>query len=203
VIIVRKYSKNYLVCGIGKNDASYNVSIYKKIEDKVISIFECPFYAKWVNMIERCYSKRRLKMFPSYAGCTVCEEWLTFSNFKAWMENQDWQGKELDKDILVYGNTIYSPDSCACVSRRLNLLCSDRSRSKRKLLQGCRFCKVTGKYQSQCFDMKRNKQVSIGYFNTQEESHKAWKAKKLESAMILVEKESDQRLKQALIRRYS
>ena len=200
---MRKYTKNYLVCGVGKNDADYNVAIYKNIGGKVTLMFRCPFYKKWRNMIERCYSKTRQSRHPTYIGCTVCEEWLLFSNFKSWMEKQDWQGKELDKDILVFGNKIYSPETCVFVSDRLNSLCSDKSNKERKLLQGCRFCNVTGKYQSQCFDVFKNKKVSLGYFKTQEEAHSAWKLKKLETAMILVEHESDVRLRRALIARYS
>jgi len=38
------------------------------------------------------------------------------------MERQDWEGKHLDKDILIPGNKIYSPDRCIFVSSLINLL---------------------------------------------------------------------------------
>ena len=64
------------------------------------------------------------KTHCTYEGVDVCDEWLTMSSFVTWAESKDWQGKELDKDILCPGNKIYSPDTCVFVSRKLNgLLC--------------------------------------------------------------------------------
>ena len=57
---------------------------------------------------------------PTYKDVTCCKDWLLFSNFKRWMEQQDWEGKELDKGIIVYGNKMYSPETCAFVSRTTN-----------------------------------------------------------------------------------
>ena len=71
-------------------------------------------------MLQRCYSESHLVRQPTYKGCSVCEEWLTFSNFKSWMEQQDWEGKQLDKDLLVYKNKIYSPETCVFVSSVIN-----------------------------------------------------------------------------------
>ncbi len=42
--------------------------------------------------------------------------------FKKWMETQDYKGKQLDKDILVFGNKEYSPDKCIFVSPYINSL---------------------------------------------------------------------------------
>jgi hypothetical protein len=72
----------------------------------------CPFYVRWTGMLRRCYKGQ-------YEGTSVCKEWHRFSAFRAWMEQQDWEGKELDKDILGDG-TIYSPDTCCFVSKSLN-----------------------------------------------------------------------------------
>ena len=51
------------------------------------------------------------KKYPTYEGVDVCEEWLTMSNFITWVESKDWEGKELDKDIICPGNKIYSPET--------------------------------------------------------------------------------------------
>lgn len=88
-----------LVCGVGVNDASYAVN--PLINGKQVM---CWIYKKWKSMIHRCYDSKIQARQPAYIGCSVCEEWLTFSNFKLWMEAQDWQGKELDKDILTAGS---------------------------------------------------------------------------------------------------
>lgn len=110
---------NRLYCGVGINDADYIVNPGgRKMQGKLM----CPFYTRWCNMIKRCYDKNTLKKRKSYDGCSVCDEWLTFSNFKKWMESQEWDGKHLDKDILTMGNKIYSPETCFFVSNRINNL---------------------------------------------------------------------------------
>jgi hypothetical protein len=77
-----------------------------------------PFYIRWMSMIQRCYDKGSLERDPSYIGVSVCEEWLTFSNFRDWMETKDWEGKCLDKDLK--GGSEYSPDTCVFISGDLN-----------------------------------------------------------------------------------
>ena len=71
-------------------------------------------------MLERSYSEKFKEKHPTYKDVTCCEEWLTFSNFKSWMEQQDWEGKDLDKDLLVYQNKIYSPETCCFLSHKIN-----------------------------------------------------------------------------------
>jgi hypothetical protein len=41
--------------------------------------------------------------------------------FKKWMEQQDWDGKCLDKDIIAPGSKLYSPETCAFVLKATNL----------------------------------------------------------------------------------
>ena len=60
-------------------------------------------------MLKLCYSPAHHKKYPSYVGCTVCEEWKTFSNFRRWMVTQNFEGRHLDKDLLVKDNLHYSP----------------------------------------------------------------------------------------------
>lgn len=78
-------------------------------------------------MIHRCYLKSNEL---NYADKFVTEEWRIASNFKSWMEQQDWEGKELDKDLLVYKNKVYSPETCVFVSKEVNnfLIKSSRNR---------------------------------------------------------------------------
>lgn len=108
-------SKRTLIHGIGVNDANYPTQ--PGVEGE-----KCLYYVKWKDMLRRCYSETFLKKNPSYRGCTVCNEWIIFSNFKAWMEKQDWEGKELDKGLLILGNRVYSPEACSFVPSYLNCL---------------------------------------------------------------------------------
>ena len=78
-------------------------------------------YRKWSDMLMRCYSEKYLTKYPTYKGCSVCKEWLNFQTFAAWGEVNWIEGYDLDKDIKVEGNRIYSPESCMFVSREDNM----------------------------------------------------------------------------------
>ena len=73
-----------LVFGKGINDADYDTKV-------------CPYYREWYKMIQICYSTKwqANNDDEDLDGRTVCDEWLTFSNFKKWMQTQDWEGREL------------------------------------------------------------------------------------------------------------
>ena len=130
--------KKCLVYGVGINDADYRVQENKCYTNNLGKratevLWRCPYYDRWYGMIRRCYSERELSRFPTYKGCSVCEEWLTFSNFKSWMEQQDWEGKHLDKDLLIYKNKVYSSETCVFVDYKVNLFIIKGSTSKSNL----------------------------------------------------------------------
>ena len=80
-------------------------------------------YSTWKSMIYRCYSSTSLKYSPSYHDCRVCDDWHDFSMFEEWYaENHPSDGLpyELDKDIKVKGNRVYSPDYCQFVTKKEN-----------------------------------------------------------------------------------
>lgn len=84
-----------------------------------------PSYKLWTRMLERCYDKKIHRKKPTYKKCTVAEDWLTYSNFKRWFEdptNGYREGYHLDKDILVKGNKVYSPETCCFVPNEINVL---------------------------------------------------------------------------------
>lgn len=86
----------------------------------------------WRAMIQRCYDKKFQKKHPTYIGCYVCDSWLTFSVFLRWFKDNYVEGFELDKDLLVKGNKVYSPDTCCFVPHEINgFLCKcDKLRKK-------------------------------------------------------------------------
>lgn len=77
-------------------------------------------YAVWTSMLRRCYAKELHEKYPTYIGCTVCEEWHNFQKFGEWFDANYVEGYELDKDIKVKGNKVYSPDTCLFVSPDAN-----------------------------------------------------------------------------------
>ncbi len=79
-------------------------------------------YKTWRHMLERCYDKKYQAKRPTYIGCSVCAEWHNFQIFAEWMSEQDYEGKQLDKDIKVKGNKVYSPDTCTFVTLDKNVV---------------------------------------------------------------------------------
>ena len=122
----RSLSGRSLVHGVGVNDADYDVHIRKNIK----TVWRCPFYVKWKQMLRRCYYPLWHKKYPTYIGCSVCPEWHYFSKFRLWMENQKWEGMALDKDLLVRGNQVYSPDTCCFIPGAINALFASGEKKK-------------------------------------------------------------------------
>lgn len=113
------YSKRRLIHKRGINDVDY---IVRPWIDGKPSKNRCPYYTKWIGMFARCYDEAHNAKYSTYKDCTVCDEWLLFSNFRLWMKTQIWEGLELDKDILVIGNKVYSPETCCFINSDLNKL---------------------------------------------------------------------------------
>ena len=155
-------------------------------------------------MIRRCYSDNRLIKNPSYKDVEVCDEWRLLSNFKSWMEKQDWEGKELDKDLIGDGK-IYSPDNCIFIDHWLNTFIGDKRPSN--IESGMIGVAVTGnKYRAQCSNpfgkTAYERRGYIGLFDTIEEAHLAWKAKKHEYCNILAQSIENDVIAEALRNRY-
>ena len=102
-----------LVYGVGVNNLNEPVKINRKV---------LKFYDVWKAMIRRCYSEKSHIKRPTYIGCSVCDEWLILSNFKEWFNIHYREDMELDKDILIPGNKIYSPETCRFVPGYINNL---------------------------------------------------------------------------------
>ena len=199
---MKKYTKSRLVEGVGINDADYSVSRYEDGKE----VWRCPFYETWTSMLKRCYSEKTQLKNPTYKGCTVRDEWFIFSNFKAWMEQQDWEGKELDKDLLKEGNKIYCPEWCIFVDSKINSFVIDCGAIRGNHMIGVTLNKRVGKFMSQCRNpfTDEGRSEYLGLFTTELEAHLAWKRKKHEHACALAESEycNDPRLAEVLRTKY-
>lgn len=183
------------VYGVGVNDSLY------KIETAVNGKrYRCPYYARWADMIRRCYDETHIKRKPTYAGCVVCDEWLVFSNFRSWMELQDWKGKELDKDIIIYGNKVYSPETCVFVDQMVNVLLLDNKDRRGEWPLGVSYDKSKRKFLAQC--KEKGKNINLGRFNTPEEAELKYREFKSGYIKDVAEMYSgDKRLYESLIYR--
>jgi hypothetical protein len=183
------------VCGIGINDADYIVR--PLINGKKVI---CPYYQSWANMIERCYSAKYQEKYPTYTGCSVDNEWLTFSNFRSWMKIQDWKGKHLDKDVLLSGNKMYGPDRCIFLSSRINMLLTDSGASRGLYPKGVSYHEKSDRYRASCNNGV--KKISLGCFDTIEEaeaSYLKFKANLIKGIAEEDEASKNQKLKNALL----
>lgn len=200
--------KTKLVFGVGINDADYVVKKWETVwcvngVRKRRLVWECPYYRTWKEMLRRCYSAEYQDKYPTYKGCSVSEEWLLFSRFRAWMVTQDWEGMQLDKDILFEGNKVYSEEKCVFVTHAVNSFTTDRAAARGEWLIGVSWHKGGGKFMSQCRNTLTNKQEYLGLFVCEQEAHNAWLKRKLELAKELAEIQTDPRVAEALVNRYT
>jgi len=195
--------KTKIVYGAGLNDADYVPEVRVFINGKQKRIWICPFFSTWRDMLKRCYSHRFQSKQSTYINCSVSPEWLLFSEFRNWMNNQPWEGNDLDKDILHPGNKQYGPDKCVFVPHALNNFITDNRASRGDYPIGVSFCKQNSKFRAQCNNPFTGKQEHLGYFYGPDEAHEAWRKRKHELACIYADMQTDERIAEALRKRYA
>jgi len=159
--------KTKLTHGVGINDADY--VICPTVNGKQVM---CPYYLIWRGMLARCYDPKCRVRYSAYIDCSVTKEWLTFSSFKSWMAEQNWEGKQLDKDILIQGNKVYGPENCLFVTQAINKLLNDNNSKRGEWPVGVCFCKPTNKFQASC--NAGGKRKYLGVYSTPEEASDAY-----------------------------
>ena len=139
-------------------------------------------YVTWSLMLRRCYEEKTLETRPTYINCSVCEQWHNFQNFAQWYETNYYnvydEAMVLDKDILIKGNKIYSPETCVFVPNRINILFTNRRLHRGNLPVGCSM--HDGKIEVRCCTDKGRK--FLGYFKLDQvkeafETYKEFKEK--------------------------
>ena len=153
-------------------------------------------------MMMRCYNPISKGDKATYAGVSVCDEWLTFSNFKSWMKTQDWEGKQLDKDLMQEGNKVYGPDSCMFVSASVNVFITGDRVSAAGLPRGVTRILKNGRYRAKCRGLTGKHQVSLGCYSTPEEAHAAYWHYKCQVAKELAALQTDRVVADKLLERY-
>lgn len=164
------------IYGIGINDSDYIVQ--PTVNGKRVI---CPAYRAWFSMFVRCYSKNKTS---AYDGCYVCDEWLLFSNFIPWFNNNYIKGYQLDKDIKEKGNKIYSPEKCLYVPVAINSLFTGYNNKTRKHSLGVDYKESEGKFRASV--LSNGKQRFLGYFDTDKEASLAYLKGKDEEIRLII-----------------
>lgn len=138
-----------------------------------------PFYEQWRGMKRRCSETHKPRNY-SYEECTVCDEWLDYDTYYEWAEQNYYEipGEKvcLDKDILVKGNKVYSPNTCIFVPQRINQLFESSKRSRGKYPVGITPATTSNKYM--CRMRRDGKTIYLGSYETIEEAFTTYKAAK-------------------------
>lgn len=127
----------------------------------------------WNTMFKRCYSKNHHKSRPTYAGCEVCPDWHNVNIFREFYLSNYFDGAELDKDLLFFGNKIYSPQTSVFVPSWINSMLTSSKSSRGDLPIGVSFNRNHKKFNSRCSINGTNK--NLGFFDSVESAHIAWR----------------------------
>lgn len=131
-------------------------------------------YTIWCCMLNRCYSAEYHSRNPTYIGCSVCHEWQDYQEFAHWYLNHEYYGLgyHLDKDLLVKGNKVYSPETCCLIPVEVNTLLNSCANTRGEHPRGIYFNKPRGKYLARF--SAENKSQHLGYFTCPNEAYRAY-----------------------------
>ena len=141
-------------------------------------------YVLWKNMLRRCYSEKYQKKQPTYEGCKVSDNFKSYEYFYGWCYSQigfdakgDGNPFQLDKDLLIKGNKVYSEDTCVFLPHEINLLLIKRESLRGEYLIGVYWHKTNKAFAAQVSKSK-GKRERLGFFNTELEAYNAYKTAK-------------------------
>lgn len=176
------------VCGVGiVSDRIPIMDGNKKIKE----------YTIWSGIINRCTKDNSSNRSKTYASCSVCDEWLFFPNFYQWITAQSnyekWKnntGWHLDKDIIIKGNKVYSPETCCLVPHYINTIFKSTKVRRGKLPIGVSKDR-NGKYFAQCGNPFTGANDHLGTYDSIEEAFTAYKVHREMLIKQLAQREFD------------
>ena len=147
-------------------------------------------YSCWRSMIDRA-ARGPEGNLVNYTDCTVCDEWLCFQTFYEWYTSfpvYDFVA-QIDKDILVKGNRIYSPEFCTLVPLEINMAFTVKQKYRDNGLPTGVEKTRTGRFRA-AVRVKARK-TSLGTYDTAEEAGKAYERGKEAQVQALGEEYRD------------
>ena len=159
------------VCGVGILGTKYPITINGILTKE---------YVLWHCMLERCYSTTFKKKQPTYEICKCSENFKSYEYFYEWCNKQigfGVKGFDLDKDLLVKGNKVYSENTCVFIPQEVNTLLIKSVASRGKHLIGVSWSNTSKSFIARVAKNK-GKQEYLGSFNTEIEAFNAYKTAK-------------------------
>jgi len=168
------HKANKLVYGIGTKGNTYQCNVGRKLIRE---------YTLWSEMLRRCAATYQEK-HPTYTDTACSESFKSFTFFYEWCNKQvgfksvDEKGNywQLDKDLLIKGNKLYSEDTCVFVPQRVNKLLTRRDKSRGKHPLGVCWNNWSSKFSATCSVGEAALTKHIGYFDTPIEAFVAYKS---------------------------
>lgn len=137
-------------------------------------------YNIWKSILERCYDIKHREINITYIDSKMDKKWFNYQTFAKWFysnynENlmKDW---DIDKDILIKGNKIYSENFCVLVPPQINTLFCKRQNDRGQYPIGVCYHKQHKKFISQC--KINDKRKTLGLFASPIEAFTAYKKAK-------------------------
>lgn len=190
--IKTNYKSNYEMCqlrrgnvkdpyfptvrGVGVVGQKYPTYIKHK-NDKYTYLAE---YGIWCDMLKRCYSDKSDDKNKTYKDCSVSENFKHYEYFYEWCNKQigfNNEGWQLDKDLVVKGNKVYSEDTCVFLPQELNKLLIKNEAIRGDFPIGVFYCKKARKFISKISKNDKTR-AYLGGFDTPEEAFLAYKEAK-------------------------
>ena len=137
-------------------------------------------YMLWYSMLRRCYSDVYQKKCPTYEGCEVSDNFKSYEYFYEWCNEQigfDNEGWQLDKDLLIKGNKVYSEYSCVFLPREINLVLTKCTASRGRHIIGVHWHNASKAFIAKV-NKNKGKQEWLGCFNTEIEAFNTYKKAK-------------------------
>ena len=137
-------------------------------------------YDLWTGMLERCYSDSLKKRYQTYIDCEVSDKFKSYEYFYEWCQNQigfGIDGWQLDKDLLVKGNKVYSENTCVFIPQEVNTLLIKCDASRGEYLIGVCWLKKDNAFVAKVAKNKEKREY-LGFFKTEIEAFNAYKKAK-------------------------
>lgn len=173
-------------------------------EDGVYCMNRCRAYNCWLSIKSRTSKTNKrasLKKFP----ITTTNGFKDFQEFAGWCQTQEgYRNKDssgrywaLDKDLLIPGNKIYSPEACCFVPPRVNSVLPIPKYKDNNQPMGVIWRDKFNKFQAG--SSYNGTHINLGMFQTAQEAHKAWQKLRYKVIQELsVDDELPQKVRDAL-----